>query len=126
MNIKDLRRQGHSMRAIARLTGHARTTVGRSLHPEKRRPPQKRGRKSGLEPFKEYWRERFLTTGLSATRLHEELRGMGYAGAVDAVQRFVKELDAPRASLAKATVRFETPPGEQARGRLGGLRLLLG
>ena len=53
MQVKDLHGQGHSMRAIARLTGHARTTVQRALHPEQRQPPLKRGRKSGLEPFKD-------------------------------------------------------------------------
>ena len=40
---------------------------------------------------------------------------MGYAGAVDSVQRFLQSLDAPRRALQKATVRFETPPGEQAQ-----------
>lgn len=115
MDIKDLSKQGHSMRAVARLTGHARTTVHRALHPEQRTPPHKRGRKSGLEPHKDYVRARYLTTGLSGVRLHEELRGMGYRGAVDAVQRFLKELDTPRQALTKATVRFETPPGEQAQ-----------
>lgn len=115
MNIKDLCAQGHSLRAVARLTGHARTTVQRALHPERRKPPQKRGRKSGLEPHKEYLRDRYLTTGLSGVRLHEELRAMGYTGAIDSVQRFLRSLDAPRQALTKATVRFETPPGEQAQ-----------
>ncbi len=115
MDIKDLRAQGHSMRAVARLTGHARTTVGRALHPEQRQPPRKRGRKSGLEPHKDYLRDRYLTTGLSGVRLYEELCAMGYTGAIDSVQRFLKELDTPRYALTKATVRFETPPGEQAQ-----------
>lgn len=115
MDIKDLHGQGHSMRAVARLTGHARTTVHRALHPEQQKPPRKRGRKSGLEPHKDYLRDRYLTTGLSGVRLHEELRLMGYTGAIDSVQRYLKSLDAPRQALTKATVRFETPPGEQAQ-----------
>src|SRR5947209_19936772 len=96
MNIKDLHGQGHSMRAVARLTGHARTTVERALHPEQRQLPRKRGRKSGLEPYKDYLRERYFATGLSGVRLHEELRGMGYTGAVDSVQRFLQSFDTPR------------------------------
>jgi len=115
MDIKDLHGQGHSMRAVARLTGHARTTVQRVLHPEQRQPPRKRGRKSGLEPYQDYLRDRYLTTGLSGVRLHEELRLMGYTGAIDSVQRYLKSLDAPRQALMRATVRFETPPGEQAQ-----------
>lgn len=42
MNVKELHGQGHSMRAVARLTGHARTTVERALHPERQKPPRKR------------------------------------------------------------------------------------
>lgn len=114
MQIKDLRGQGHSIRGVARLTGHSRNTVRRVLDP-KSLPPHKRGRKSGLEPHKDYLRDRYLTTGLSGVRLHEELRAMGYTGAIDSVQRFLKELDTPRQALTKATVRFETPPGEQAQ-----------
>src|SRR5215212_10090936 len=103
MQIKDLHGQGHSMRSIARLTGHARTTVQRALHPEQRSTPRKRGRKSGLEPFKDYLREKYLTTGLSGVRLHEEIKQMGYQGAVDAVQQFLKQFDAPRTALERAT-----------------------
>lgn len=55
MNITDLQRQGHSMRQIARLTGHSRTTVERVLHPERRNQPlEKCGRKSKIEPFADY------------------------------------------------------------------------
>ena len=115
MNIKDLHKQGHSMRAVARLTGHARNTVQRALHPEQRQPPRKRGRKSALEPFKDYLRQRFTDTGLSGVRLSEEIKAMGYQGAVDAVQRYLQKIDEPRKALTKATVRFETPPGEQAQ-----------
>lgn len=115
MNIRDLHKQGHSMRAIARITGHARTTVSRVLHPKQQKPPQKRGRKSRIEPFQDYLRERYLTTGLSGVRLFDEIRQMGYAGAVDAVYRFLRSVDQPRQALTKATVRFETAPGEQAQ-----------
>lgn len=115
MQIKDLHRQGHSIRSVARLTGAARNTVRRVLRPPTSSPPKKRGRKSGLEPFKDYLRERYLAHGLSGVRLHEELRAMGYTGAVDAVQRYLKQLDAPRVALERATVRFETPPGEQSQ-----------
>lgn len=115
MQIKDLHGQGHSIRSVARMTGASRNTVRRVLRPPTSTLPQKRGRKSGLEPFKDYLRERYLNTGLSGVRLHEEIKSMGYRGAVDAVQRFLQPLDAQRAALGRATVRFETPPGEQAQ-----------
>lgn len=115
MNIKDLYKQGHSMRAVARITGHARTTVQRALHPEQQKPPNKRGRKSGLEPFKDYLRQRYLETGLSGVRLFAEIKQMGYQGAADSVQRYLRTIDQPQKAEARATVRFETAPGEQAQ-----------
>ncbi len=113
MEIKDLYRQGHSIRSTALLSGHSRNTVRRVLRPMVK--SNKRGRKSQLAPFSDYLRKRYLETGLSGVRLCEEIKQMGYGGAVDAVQRFLKQLDEPRKALEKATVRFETPPGEQAQ-----------
>ena len=40
---------------------------------------------------------------------------MGYEGAADAVYRFLRSIDQPRQALEKASVRFETAPGEQAQ-----------
>ena len=60
-------------------------------------------------------RQRFVDTGLSGVRLCEEIKAMGYHGAVDAVQRYLTEIEQPIRALTKATVRFETPPGEQAQ-----------
>src|SRR5205814_3487207 len=52
---------------------------------------------------------------LSSTRLLEEIRPMGYVGSVDVLRRFLKALRAEGRAQAKATVRFETPPGHQAQ-----------
>lgn len=114
MEIKDLHKQGYSMRHVARLTGHSRNTVNRVLHPVDK-VKLKRGRKSKVAPFADYLRERYLATELSGVRLCEEIRQMGYSGAVDAVQRFLQQLDMPRRALERATVRYETAPGEQAQ-----------
>lgn len=114
MEIQDLHKQGYSMRQVARLTGHSRNTVKRVLHPVEKRNA-KRGRKSKLAPFADYLRERYLATELSGVRLCEEIQQMGYTGAVDAVQRFLQQLDVPRRAMERATVRYETAPGEQAQ-----------
>src|SRR5215468_10909731 len=54
MDIKDLHRQGHSMRSIAALTGYARNTVRRALRQTKPPPAQKQQRASCVDPFKPY------------------------------------------------------------------------
>lgn len=115
MDIKFLVGQGHSIRQVAKLSGHARNTVRGVIRPNDQPPkPESRGRKSKLTDFKEYLRARYLATGLSGTRLCEEITAMGFTGSVSAVRRFLQTIEKGGIS-PKATVRFETPPGEQAQ-----------
>src|SRR5436189_133440 len=114
MDIKDLHRQGHSIRTITQLTGLARNTVRRVLREPAPHAARKRERSSQLDPFKQYLTERHSEYALSAVRLLEEIRGMGYTGGVDVVRRFIHSLDPHNSARQKMTVRFETPPGEQS------------
>lgn len=115
MDIKELHRQGHSIRAIVELTGYARNTVRRVLREAAPKSFQKPTRRSCLDPFKSYLEQREATARLSAIRLLEELRAQGYTGSIDVLRRFLKQLRANEQRKAKATVRFETPPGHQAQ-----------
>lgn len=114
MDIHFLKRQGHSLRQIARLTGHSRNTVRAILKAEGLRAPQPRHRKTKLDPHLDYLRER-AATGLSAVRLLEELQAKGYQGGIHAVRRFLAGLEQRQRSADRATVRYETGPGEQAQ-----------
>jgi len=115
MDIKDLHRQGHSIRTIAELTGLARNTVRRVLREQSPHPARQRGRVSRLDSFKPYLEQRYTECALSAVRLKEEIQGMGYTGGIDVVRRFIHSLDPHARARAKMTVRFETPPGERNR-----------
>lgn len=115
MEIKVLHQQGHSIRAIAEMTGHSRNTVRRQLRSQESPRFQKPVRASKLDPFKEYLQERYAQCRLSGVRLHQEVVAMGYDGSLDVVQRFIKEIKPHKAARSKLTVRFETPPGEQAQ-----------
>ena len=113
MDILLLHKQGHSIRQIARQSGHSRNTVRRILREGAPRPFRAPLRASKLDPFKDYLRERFAQHGLSAVRLTEEIRKMGFTGRSRIVRRFLATL---RARVpAQLTTRFETPPGEQAQ-----------
>jgi transposase len=115
MNIRFLQRQGHSIREIARLSGHSRNTVRRLLrltHPPR---PTARKRDSKLDVYKPYLLERWQAYGLDAVRLLDEIRLQGFVGSVQTVRRFITELRADHRINKKLTVRFETPPGEQAQ-----------
>lgn len=115
MDIKDLHRQGHSIRTIAEMTGLARNTVRRVLREPAPHLAKKRARSSRLDPYKPYLEHRYAECALSAVRLLEEIRAMGYAGGIDVVRRFIHTLDPYTRAQAQMTVRFETPPGEQAQ-----------
>lgn len=115
MTILELKAQGHSLRAIAQLTGHSRNTIRKVLrgeHPLKFQSPQ---RSSKLDPFKDYLKQRYEEAQLSAVRLIDEIRPMGYSGSLATIRRFLHAFREKTQRHRKLTVRFETPPGRQAQ-----------
>jgi len=114
--ILDLHGQGLSLSAIARQTGLDRKTVRRyverGLEPPayQSRPP----RANKIAPLRAYLRERVAAyPELTASRLHRELRDLGYGGGYTAVKVFLRSIrPAPSAGFE---MRFETPPGRQAQ-----------
>lgn len=115
MNIRFLQKQGHSVREIARLTGHSRNTVRKLLRAKRAPTPSPRVRPSKLDTYKPYLTERWTAHALSAVRLLPEIRAQGFTGSTQIVRRFLHALKAARHTDQTLTVRFETPPGEQAQ-----------
>src|SRR6266516_2409448 len=126
MDIKALYQQGHSIRTIAEMTGLARNTIRKVLRGQyaaKRRVAVRPGK---LDPFKDYLRARIAEHPLSAVRLIDEIRPMGYSGSVDTLRLFLADLRRHEQAHGKCTLRFETPPGHQAQVDWGDCgRLLL-
>lgn len=115
MDIKHLHREGNSIKAITRLTGHSRNTVRRVLRQPKPIPFQTPPRHSRLDEFKPYLEKRYQECALSSVRLLAEIRALGYKGSAATLYRFMQTLRAQQRTLNKLTVRYETPPGEQAQ-----------
>jgi transposase len=114
--ILDLHRQGLSLSAIARQTGLDRKTVRRyiqrGLEPPAYQPRPERAGK--ITPFHAYLRERVAAyPELTASRLHRELRELGYAGGYTAVKDLLRSIRP--GTTPGFEVRFETPPGRQAQ-----------
>ena len=115
MEIRILRKQGKSLRAIAREAGVAVNTVRKYLTgdgpPRYRRRPAKAGK---LEPFMEYLRQRVEAARphwIPATVLCREVREQGFAGSERLVRNFVRGLKPVKPE--EPLVRFETAPGQQ-------------
>ncbi|MBA2732523.1 MAG: ISL3 family transposase, partial [Acidobacteria bacterium] len=89
--IKELQSQDKSLRRIARELKVARNTVRRYISCETA-PPHAAGagRPSSVLPFAGYLQQRWRAGEHIAFRLWQEITAQGFAGEVDAVQRFVR------------------------------------
>ena len=122
--IVELKRQGLSIRAISRMTGYDRKTIGRYLAEPSSRPVYgpRAAAESKLEPFKAYLKERLRAGVWNGAVLLRELRERSYCGGYTILKDW---LQPQRGQAASAAVqRFETPPGKQAQvdwGHLGSL-----
>ena len=89
--IKELQAQGKSLRRIARELKVARNTVRHYIYCETAPPhAAEAGRPSSVLPFAGYLQQRWRAGEHIAFRLWQEITAQGFAGEVDAVQRFVR------------------------------------
>ena len=113
-DLYEMRGQGHSIRGIARELSVSRNSVRKYLRspgvPQtKRRPP----RASKLDAYTGHI-DRRLGEGLdNCVVLLRELQSLGYEGSYTILREHVR-LRRPRRE-PRATMRFETEPGEQAQ-----------
>jgi transposase len=113
--IRYLHAQGMGIRAITRELSLSRKAVRRALRTEgvpsyqrpKRPNPQ-------LVPFEGRLRELYFREHLIGSRILRELRKVGYAGSASALYTYLGSLRALVPSR-KATVRYETAPGQQGQ-----------
>ncbi|MCL6581886.1 MAG: IS21 family transposase [Firmicutes bacterium] len=116
--IFELKGQGRSIRGIAGTLGISKNTVKKYLRspgiPQARPRPR---RPSLLDPFKEHIRARMAEGVFNCEVLFREIAALGYRGRKTILKDFVKPFRPPR--QARATVRFETEPGECAQVDLG-------
>jgi transposase len=115
--ILDLARQGLTVSAIARRTGHDRKTVRkyieRGLEPPAYKPREPSP--SPLAPFEAFLRERVgRFPDLTGRRLWREIRELGFTGGCATVTDFLRTVRPPVEPVAFER-RFETPPGRQAQ-----------
>lgn len=125
--IKSLKALGWGVGRIGRELDLDKKTVRKYLRladivPYSRQEPVHRSLLS-LEPWLS---PRAREVGFNATVLFQEARERGFTGCYEVVKRFVRPLRESVALAAEATVRFETPPGQQGQVDWGTALVFLG
>jgi transposase len=117
-----------SITEIARRLDLDRKTVRRCLKQTEWQPYQRSERMDTLlVEHAEFLRERAPAVRYSAQVLYQELKMQrSYVGSYDTVRRFVQPLRTVEALAERATVRFETPPGQQSQIDWGSSRVHFG
>jgi transposase len=117
--LYELHGQGLAIRRIAEELGIARNTVRTYLRsPGLPQPRPKRGSK--LDPYHAYLQQRLAEGVTNCVVLLRELKAQGYTGGYTILKDYVQPRRQPR--QPKATVRFETEPGQQAQVDFGQCR----
>ena len=115
--VQRVYKQTHSKRETAKILNISRNTVKKLLEC-KEEPTYKRGvYHSVLDEYKELIIEwRCKPFEFNGTRIFRELKKRGYTGSIGPIYRFLRRIDEDIGLISsKATVRIETPLGDQAQ-----------
>lgn len=115
--IKALNHQGAFIKDIAAELGVHPKTVSRALARGSAPKPQRKQRGSKLDPYKAKIDKLLAENVWNAMVIWREIQAEGYSGEVSLVRRYI----GPKRVLqpGRATVRFETEPGEQLQSDWG-------
>jgi transposase len=104
--IKDMREKGMSISDISRQLGIDRKTVRKYINSNRVPKQSRRKRKTKLDPCKPIIRMFIDKYNLSAVRILEEIKGIGYDGSYTTVKNYCRTIRKERS--IKAVYRFET------------------
>ena len=114
--IRNMKENGMSIKSIARELNISRNSVRKYLKSEpKKRQNRKRGSK--LDLYKNKIRALIEKHNLSAVRILEEIRKMGYDGGYTILKDYCHDLRKDR--RIQAVYRYETDPGKQSQVDFG-------
>ncbi len=111
--IRELKNSGMSVSAIAKQLKLDRKTVRKAIYSNASPKYVRAVSVSILDDYKSYIDDRLTKFNLTSQRIHEELMDQGYLGKYGVVNKYVQ--DKKSDYKTKATLRFETIPGEQAQ-----------
>jgi transposase len=115
--------RGEHVKAIARELGVDKKTIKRWRQRGAWRPRTPRVYAKAIDTHRAFLERRGPEVGWNGVVLLRELRAQGFTGGYQQVQRALQPLRTTRQWATRATVRFETGPGEQAQIDFGQLRV---
>ncbi len=119
-----LRKLGWGSKSLARELGCSRTTVKRYLGSGRWQPYQHRASRGMLAGHEAWLRERFFRHRVNADLVRQDLaREHGIVASLRTVERAVFGFRQQLAAEARATMRFETPPGHHLQIDFGEKRV---
>jgi transposase len=115
--IHSLHRRGVYLKDIATELGVHPKTVSRALHPKSAPKPERKRSERKLEPYQPKI-DGLLSEGVwNAKVILREIEADGYTGRYTMLRQYIQSKRAQRPE--RATVRFETQPGEQLQSDWG-------
>ena len=115
--------RGEHVKTIARELGVDKKTIKRWRQRGGWRPRAPRVYPNAIDAHRPFLERRGPEVGWNGVVLLRELRTQGFTGGYQQVQRALQPLRTTRQWAARATVRFETGPGEQAQIDFGQLQV---
>lgn len=118
ITVHELYRKGVSIREISRQLKMSRNTVRRLLRSREQPKYSREHYQTIIDDYKDLIEQWYLNPEYNyiGTRIYRELIKLGYAGSKGPIYRYLATLkEEKKEALKKATVRFETPPGDQAQ-----------
>ncbi|MCL4451321.1 MAG: IS21 family transposase [Candidatus Thermoplasmatota archaeon] len=115
--IRNLKEMGMSNRDIARELGISRNTVSRMLKKTRIQDRKRKRKGSKLDPYRDRIHALIDEHNLSAVRILEEIRKLGYNGGYTILKEYCRELRKNR--RIQAVYRYETGPGKQSQVDFG-------
>ena len=115
--------RGEPVKSIARELGVTKKTIKRWRRRGAWRARGTPPRPKAIDPYQPFLVQRGPEVGWNGRVLLRELQTQGFTGGYQQVQRALQPLRTTRRWATRATVRFETGPGEQAQVDFGQLRV---
>ena len=116
--VKKLYDKGVPKKQIAKQLKMSKNTVKRLLSLDGEPVYRRERSPTKVDDYKDIIRIWYLDGEYAfiGTRIFNELVKLGYTGTINPIYRYLKTLDTEKGQISrKATVRFETPPGDQAQ-----------